>query len=239
MIPNFFNGAFADAVDCACRLMSLESPSHHISLNANTLYWAAKNMELRESLRVADWVTADGASIALAGRLLGFQVRERIAGIDLMMALMEACRRRQWPVALVSPRPQLLETVELRCARDYPDLPVLTFSWEPGQDFVLGLGRELKRRKVKVLFAALPGPLEEIWLSANKVQLGAPLVMGVGGSFEVLAGSVRRAPLWWQEAGLEWLFRFVQEPRRRVLPTFRATFWFGAQLVRWRSALTL
>ena len=193
-INNFFMGTFSQALELARHFLGQDSPRLHVSLNANALYWAAHNELFRRSVEGANWVSADGASILLAGRLFGFEVKERVAGFDLMKALLEICRNERWAVGFLGCRADILGLVDSHCRRHYPGLEVVVRQWQAQEDFSLKLGRELRDRGVRVLFAALPSPQQEIWLSQNKNIIGVPLCRGVGGSFEVLIGQARRAP---------------------------------------------
>ncbi|MBI4669310.1 MAG: WecB/TagA/CpsF family glycosyltransferase [Elusimicrobia bacterium] len=231
-LSNFFSGSFDEAVGRLEAFAAGTEPKFHVSLNADALFWASRNAGFKKALEEADLVTADGVSIALAGRLFGFSLAEKLAGIDLLEGCLKHFEKKGRGVCFVGARPAVLEYLKEYCRQAYPGLGATCEAWSERGDFADELGGRIRRRGDQALFAGLPRPYQEIWLFNNKFKLGAPLMMGVGGSFEVLSGEAKRAPQWMRNLSLEWLFRFLQEPRRRIGPTLRATIWFSAYLAK-------
>ncbi len=171
---------------------------------------------LRESLLECDMLLADGQSVVWAGRVLGRPLPERVAGIDLFEALLELADREGRSIYLLGARPEVLDQPD----RDHPR-PVA------GGRHRRGAARLLRRRPKPrrwpseireaapdMLFLGITSPKKEIFLSRYGDTLGVPILHGVGGSFDVMAGVTQRAPLAWQRAGLEWAYRLKQEPGR-------------------------
>ncbi|MFO0837892.1 MAG: WecB/TagA/CpsF family glycosyltransferase [Phycisphaerae bacterium] len=184
-------------------------------VNAAKLVNMRSDAELRESVLAADLVLADGMSLVWAGRLLGRRLPERVAGIDLMTALLTRGAKRGYRFFLLGATQEVLDEVKSRVATDYPGAVVAgarngyyTPDDEPA------LAAEIAASRSDVLFVAMSSPKKERFLARWFAELDVPVCHGVGGSFDVLAGKVRRAPRIWQALGMEWLYRLLQEPGR-------------------------
>ncbi|WP_240610752.1 WecB/TagA/CpsF family glycosyltransferase [Ammonifex thiophilus] len=205
--------------------------SHQIlTLNPEFLFRAQKERDLLEIAWRASLVTADGVGILWAARQLGFSLPERVAGIDLMVALCRRAAAEGLRVYFLGGRPGVAEEAAQKLLQRFPSLKVagtqhgyFTPAEEPE---VL---ERVRRASPHFLFVGLGSPRQERWIDRHKEELGVPILMGVGGSFDVLSGRVKRAPLWWQKMGLEWLWRLINEPRRlgrmTSLPRFAWRVW--------------
>ncbi|MFZ5590483.1 MAG: WecB/TagA/CpsF family glycosyltransferase [Bacillota bacterium] len=197
-----------------------------LTLNPEYLYRAQHDPALLELAGRADIVTPDGTGIVWACAVAGTPVPERVTGIDLMLALLAEAAGRGWRVYLLGAAPGVADEAAANLQRRFPGLQICG-TWHgyfvPQEaEQVLA---DIAEKRPQLLFVALGAPRQEIWLAENLSRIPAPVVgMGVGGSFDVLAGRVRRAPLWMQKAHIEWLWRLIQEPRRwrrmLVLPKF-------------------
>lgn len=192
-----------------------ERVHQHVVLNAGKVVSAQGDMTLASAIRSCDMVNADGMSIVWAGRLLGIPVPERVAGIDLMERLFARAAEEGWGVYLLGARAEVVERVaDVECHR-YPGLRVVGYRdgyWAEKDE--LQVVEDIAATNPDVLMVAIPSPVKEAFLWRHRERLQVPFVMGVGGSFDVVAGVTRRAPKWMQRAGLEWLYRLAQEPRR-------------------------
>jgi N-acetylglucosaminyldiphosphoundecaprenol N-acetyl-beta-D-mannosaminyltransferase len=190
-------------------------PAHQASLNAAKVVRARKDPRLAEALWSCDLVLADGQAVVWASRLLGIPVPERVAGIDLMATLLDHAVSRDLRVFLLGARPDVIPTAAAEIERRHPGIRIVgahhgyyTREEEPA------ILAAISAAKPHLLFIAFETPAKELFLGRLRAVASVPFAMGVGGSFDILAGRNRRAPLWMQRAGLEWLFRFLQEPRR-------------------------
>jgi N-acetylglucosaminyldiphosphoundecaprenol N-acetyl-beta-D-mannosaminyltransferase len=170
---------------------------------------------LNQDIHASELVSVDGMGVYWAARLLGVDVPERVAGIDLMNALLDLCEAKGYRPYLLGARPDVLETavVNIRAAR--PEIRLA--GWHHGYfgaDEEGDIVARIKSCGADCLFVGIPTPRKERFLGRYREQLEVPFVMGVGGSLDVVAGLVRRAPKTIQLLGLEWLFRTVQEPLR-------------------------
>ena len=206
----------AETVDRVEALVSADAGAHqHVVLNAAKVVQVQSDSELREIISGCSLVNADGQSVVWAARLLGIDVPERVAGIDLMDRLLARAAERGWPVYFLGAREEVVRRVpELEMAR-HPGLVVA--GWRNGYwaaEDEASVVAEIAASGAALLFVAMPTPAKERFLARHLDALGVRFAMGVGGSFDVVTGVTRRAPLWMQRLGLEWAFRLLQEPRR-------------------------
>ncbi len=182
---------------------------------------------LRHAYAHADLVTADGTGLVWASRQLGRSLPERVTGIDLLSALCERAAAKQHRVYLLGGRPGVAREAAQRLQRRHPGLAIVgTQHGYFADDESERVVSEINAREPDLLLVGMGVPRQEIWMSRHGHRLASPVAMGVGGSLDVLAGRVRRAPAAWQSLGLEWLWRAVQEPHRlwraRRIPQFIA-----------------
>jgi N-acetylglucosaminyldiphosphoundecaprenol N-acetyl-beta-D-mannosaminyltransferase len=190
--------------------------SHYlVVVNAAKIVNAQSDEELRGILHRADLVTADGMSVVWASRLLGEPLKQRVTGIDLFERLVGVAAERHWSVYFFGARQQAVTKAVEICKARFPILRVAGFRngyFTPQESRLIV--EEIKESKADLLFIAMGSPAQEKWIAANFEQTGVHFALGVGGSFDHLAGFVRRAPRWMQQAGLEWLHRLLLEPHR-------------------------
>lgn len=184
-------------------------------VNAAKLVKMREDDRLRASVLGCDIVLADGLSIVWASRLLRRGLPERVAGIDLFTGLLERAERRKQSVYLLGATGDVMERLVRRIAADHPSLRLAGSRdgyFSPDEEE--SIAGEIRRSGADFLFVGMSSPRKENFLARWWTELGVSVCHGVGGSFDVLAGEVRRAPVWMQRAGLEWFFRLAQEPRR-------------------------
>ena len=213
------------AVARAVELATTGPGGFAVTLNAELVWAAQSDGELRQALNRADLAVADGAGVVWASRLLGKALPERVAGYDLMIELLAEAAGRGLGVYLLGGRPGVAELAAAEARRRFPALSVVGFAhgyFSPTEES--GVLADVSRTRPAFLFAGIGAPHQEKWLARNLSELGAGLAMGVGGSLDVLAGRVARAPSWVIRANLEWLYRLVREPmrfrRQMALPAF-------------------
>ncbi|SHN02851.1 N-acetylglucosaminyldiphosphoundecaprenol N-acetyl-beta-D-mannosaminyltransferase [Cyclobacterium lianum] len=188
---------------------------HHVVVNAAKLVNAQKDLELRASIIDCDIINADGQSIVWAARFLKEDLPERVAGIDLMENLVALSARKRYKIFFLGAKEEIVARVVQKYSKSY------------GGDIVAGyrngyfkkeeeeeIAHQIRDSGADILFVAISSPKKEIFLNKYKDLMQVPFIMGVGGSFDVVSGKIRRAPLWMQNIGLEWFFRTMQEPGR-------------------------
>jgi N-acetylglucosaminyldiphosphoundecaprenol N-acetyl-beta-D-mannosaminyltransferase len=220
--------ARADILDCAIDRVDLDGALarveaaiasrgyvQHMAINAAKLVAMQQDPELARVIRGCELVTADGQAVVWASRLLGDPLPMRVAGIDLMEGLLSRAAARGHRVYILGARQQVLEQAIERLHARHPGLQLVGSRngyFAPEQE--AEVAADIARARPDILFVAMSSPGKELFLGRHGPQLGVPFVMGVGGAIDVVSGITRRAPRAVQRAGLEWLFRLLQEPRR-------------------------
>ena len=200
---------------------------HHVVINAVKVVNAQKDINLKESIINCDIINADGQGIVWASRLLNKPLPERVAGIDLMEKLVELAAKKKYRIFFLGAKEEIVSKV------------VKIYSDKFGDEIIAGyrngyfkkeeeqqIAQQIAGSNANILFVAMSSPKKEIFLNTHKSLIQTSFIMGVGGSFDVVAGFVKRAPLWMQNWGLEWLFRTLQEPRRMWKRYLFGNSWF-------------
>lgn len=206
---------------------------HHVCLNVAKFVAMRSDAELERDVRSGHLVSVDGMGIVWAARLLGIGLPERVAGIDLMESVLALCATKGYRPYFLGARADVLEAAILRIRLRHP---ALTFAgsrdgyFKPADE--AGIVEDIRASGADCLFIGMPTPYKERFLFKYREALGVPFVMGVGGSFDVLAGHVLRAPYFLQAAGFEWLFRLLQEPRRLGPRYLKTNLAFAAILTK-------
>lgn len=204
-----------ETVDRILELIEAGTPSTQFSLNAAKVVSADRDSRLQDCLRRATIVSADGQSLVWAGQILGVPLPERVAGIDLFLALMSAFEIEGVRPYFLGARKPVIENAVAEIARRHPALEIAGFHhghFDPTLDETVA--QTIAQVSPSALFVGMSSPRKEEWIDTYQSATRAPFAMGVGGTFDVLAGVTRRAPDALQRIGLEWLYRLVQEPRR-------------------------
>jgi len=184
-------------------------------VNAAKIVNMHRDAVLNDAVRAADAIFADGASVVWASRILGCGLPERVTGIDLMVELFKAADEKRYRIYLLGAKDEVLREVVERIEREYPNAVVAGCRngyFNSNEDELVA--EEIARTEADMLFVAMTSPKKEVFLARYARRMGVPVCHGVGGAFDVMAGKVKRAPAFWQRAGLEWLYRIIQEPRR-------------------------
>lgn len=186
-----------------------------VAANPALLCRMRRDPELREACRAADLVLPDGISIVWASRLSNAPLPERVTGIDLMAHLLAAASEHGLGVYFLGGKPAVVEHLAGICAHRYPGLHVAGYRdgyFDPNDH--AAIAADIHRREPHFLFLSLPSSSQEIFCARYRDRLKVPVILGARDSFDVLAGHLRRAPLWVQVLGLEWTWQLVTEPRR-------------------------
>jgi N-acetylglucosaminyldiphosphoundecaprenol N-acetyl-beta-D-mannosaminyltransferase len=210
-----------DRVDMAGALArcerSIASRSYvqHMAINAAKLVAMRDDPELARVIRGCELVTADGQAVVWASRVLGDPLPERVAGIDLMEALMARAAQRGYRVYILGARREVLEEAVRRLHERHPGLQIVGYrDGYFSDDEEAAVADAIAHARPDILFVAMSSPRKELFLGRRGPAMDVPFVMGVGGAIDVVSGITKRAPRIMQRLGLEWLFRLLQEPRR-------------------------
>ena len=188
--------------------------TQHVVVNVAKIVNMGSDSTLSESVRGSDIINIDGMGVVLGARMLGYDVPERVAGVDLFYNLLQMSAQQGYPVFLLGAKDEIIYKTRKRIEKMYPELNVVGhhhgYFWNDETVVV----KKIKESGARLLFVAITSPKKENFINKWKGQLGVDFVMGVGGTFDVVSGKVKRAPVWMQNYGLEWLYRVIQEPRR-------------------------
>lgn len=189
--------------------------AQHMAVNAAKLVTMQEDAFMRAITARCDIVTADGQSVVWASRVLGDSLPERVAGIDLMEALFAHAEATGDSVYILGARQEVLERAVAELLRRHPRLRIAGYRhgyFEPEEEE--SVAAAIRKASPNLLFVAMSSPRKEYFLGTYGRELGGMFAMGVGGAIDVMAGETRRAPVWMQRVGLEWLYRLLQEPGR-------------------------
>jgi len=237
----FDPATMADAVAlCLEWCRAPRAPHTVITANASILCLMRRDPELAAACRAGDLILADGMSVVWTSKLAGLGFPERVAGVEMMERLLARASEERLRVFFLGAKREVLDALVARCARDYPGLVVAGHRdgyFKPADHDAIAA--EVRASGAHFLFVGMPSPFKETWCERHRATLDVPVVMGVGGAFDVLAGYVRRAPRALQVLGLEWSWRLAMEPRKmwkRYLLTNSEYLWHAAgEIVRRRA----
>lgn len=190
-------------------------PHQHVVINADKILKLYKDKKLKQIIESCDLINADGQSIRWAAKLWGIHLKERITGTDLMENLLKLSSQKGYSVYFLGAREEIVTKVVETYRNKYPSLKIAGWRngyWKPNEE--KKIVQDIRRTHPDILFVAISSPKKEFFIRKYMNEMQVPFSMGVGGSFDTIAGLTKRAPLWMQRCGLEWLFRLIQEPRR-------------------------
>ena len=185
----------------------------------NSVLAALKNEQVKTIYNNADYVLCDGVPLKWAASFLNTPIVERITGLDLLPNLVELSAKNDFSIFLLGASPGVGDKLKDIILTKYPNAKIVGVYVPPFMATFTAAENDKMINAVNaaspdVLLVSLTAPKQDIWITQNKHALNATLMVGIGGAFEVKAGLAKRAPKWAQKAGLEWLYRFIQEPKR-------------------------
>ena len=210
------NVTMQETIEIVDRAITKGEHLHHVVVNAGKIVSMQKDLQLRKSVNESDLINADGQAVVWASKILGTPLRERVAGIDLMIRLVELAHKKKYKIFFFGAKEEVVKSVVNKYTDQYESNIIAGyrngyFTKEDEQDIAI----EISNSGANILFVAISSPTKENFLYENKELLNkVNFIMGVGGSFDVVSGQIKRAPLWMQKIGLEWFYRLTQEPRR-------------------------
>ena len=210
--------------------------SHQIAtINADFVVNSLHDPELRRILQESDMATADGMPLVLGARLLGVQLADRVTGADLVPALAERSAQQGYSLFLLGARPGVGARAAEILQERFPGLRIAGVISPPNlpiEQMDASILDQIKAARPDILLVAFGNPKQEKWIRMYAHDLAVPVCIGVGGTFDMIAGITRRAPAWMQRSGLEWLYRLAQEPRRLWRRYVHDMVYFGYFFVR-------
>lgn len=209
----FDNVTMAEAVDRAMALLEREGPHLVVTPNAEIVQQARSDPEFAALIAQADLVLPDGVGVVYASKILGRPLKGRVPGVDFAGALMDRMAKLNKRLFLLGAKPGVAEEAARRLAAQHPGLTVCGVHDGYFQEDA-PVAQAIREAGADVVFVCLGAPKQEKWAAAHGGETGARLLVGLGGSLDVFAGQVDRAPESWQRLGLEWLYRAIRQPSR-------------------------
>ena len=203
-----------ETVEVIRQAVQEERFTQHVVVNVAKLVNMQRDEALKESVESCDIINIDGMGVVYGARFLGEDIPERVAGVELFDELLGMSAAQGFPVFLLGAEQEIVETTARKVEEKHPGLKLAGYHHGYFWDDEEAVVEEIKQSGAKLLFVAITSPKKENFINRWQDRLGVNFVMGVGGTFDVVAGKVKRAPKWMQKAGLEWSYRVLQEPRR-------------------------
>ena len=186
----------------------------HVVVNVAKLVNMQKDIQLAESVRACDLINIDGMGVVIGARFMGHDIPERVAGVDLFHNLLDMSAEKGFPVFLLGAEEEIVSKTVEKVNDQHKGINVVGYHHGYFWDDEEAVVEKIKASGARLLFVAITSPKKENFINKWQDQLGVDFVMGVGGTFDVVAGKVKRAPVWMQNYGLEWFYRVMQEPGR-------------------------
>jgi len=209
---------FAAAMERVRQAIDVRRPQQIVTVNVDFVKLACADSEYRRLINTADLNVADGMPLLWAARLIGAPLPERITGTDLVLGCARMAAERGYRLFLLGAAPGVADQAAAELQRRFPGLTICGVYAPPFRPWATDDDRTIVERvqaaRPDVLFVAFGAPRQDVWIREHMAELNVPVSVGVGGTFNFLAGTIRRAPRWMQDSGLEWLYRVVQEPGR-------------------------
>jgi N-acetylglucosaminyldiphosphoundecaprenol N-acetyl-beta-D-mannosaminyltransferase len=200
------------------QMVQSRQPHYVVTVNADFLVQARRDAELHRILLDAHLVLCDGTPLVWASQWLGNSVPERVAGSDLVPVLIRAAAEKGYRIFFLGGQPDVTAQAIRNLMAQYPALNIVGHCSPPFKPLLewghAEISRKIRAAQPDLLFISLGAPKAEKWMAMHYRALGVPVMMGVGATIDFLAGRVKRAPMWMRRSGTEWIFRWVQEPRR-------------------------
>lgn len=226
-----------EALDIVERFVQERRPRHIITADASMLVMAQEDRELRSILLAADLITPDSAGVLWAARRQGTPLAERVSGVELVERFCALSAQKGYRLYFLGAAPGIAVAAAERMRRRYPGVQIVGahhgFFGSAENEAIL---EEIRHCQPDILCVALGIPKQEKWIATYQRALGVPVAIGVGGTFDVLSGKVRRAPQWMRRLHLEWLWRLLNNPRKLgkvlLLPRFVRLVWCSQRTQR-------
>lgn len=187
----------------------------HIVVNVAKVVKAQKDKNLKQAINNSDIVNIDGKPIVWVLRLFGYRVPHRVTGVDLFQDLVKLCAEKGYRPYFLGARKEVIQDVVKIFKEKYPKLKIAGYrNGYFGAEDEDQIAEDIKNSNADMLFLGITSPKKELFIDKYTKLMNVPFTMGVGGSFDIVAGRTKRAPKWMQECGMEWFYRILQEPRR-------------------------
>jgi len=187
----------------------------YMDINTDKIVYAYENNYMFDIINSCDIVNPDGMAVFWASKFLGKPLKERIAGVDLFVELIKVSAEKGYRIYFLGAKQEVLEKMIKNIKEKFNNEIIAGYRngyfEENEEERIVEM---INDSGAEILFIGITSPKKELFIERNRDKLNVNFIMGVGGSFDVLAGHIKRAPIWVQKIGMEWLYRVYQEPRR-------------------------
>ncbi|MGN0409234.1 MAG: WecB/TagA/CpsF family glycosyltransferase [Lachnospiraceae bacterium] len=216
IMNTFVNAVSMDeSIDYVERIIKERIPTQHVVINALKINLMEADPKLAEIVNACPLINADGASVVWAAKRLGIPLKERVTGCDMFQNLVRVAAEKGYKIFLFGAKEEVVTKVKSIYEKQYPGIQIVGYRngyfTEKDEPEIV---KQMHDSGADMMFVAFSSPKKEYWVNKYLNEIGIPFVMGVGGSFDIVAGVTERAPKWFQEHDLEWFYRFIQEPKR-------------------------
>ena len=216
IMNTFVNAVSMDeSIDYIEKIIKERTPTQHVVINALKINLMEDDPKLAEIVNTCPLINADGASVVWAAKRLGIPLKERVTGCDMFQNLVRVAADKGYKIFLFGAKEEVVTKVKSIYEKQYPGIQIVGYRngyfTEKDEPEIV---KQMHDSGADMMFVAFSSPKKEYWVNKYLNEIGIPFVMGVGGSFDIVAGVTERAPKWFQEHGLEWFYRFIQEPKR-------------------------
>lgn len=184
-----------------------------VAINPEKILKARKDEKLKELLNNATYEIPDGIGVIYASKLRKGNIKTRITGIDSMEMLCKLSEEKKYKIFMYGAKEETIKKAKENLEIKFPNIQIVGAinGYEKDNDKIIS---SINKSKADIVFVALGSPKQEYWITENMDKVSAKIFQGVGGSFDVFSGNIKRAPKWMQKIGLEWLYRLIKEPKR-------------------------
>lgn len=190
-----------------------------LTVNVDHIVKMQNDEEFNYVYKNADYITADGVPIIWASKLLKKPIKEKLSGSDILPTILPLAEKKQYKLFFLGAAEGVAERAANNIRKKYKNIKIVgtyspSYGFEKNEEENKKIIEMIRNANVDILFVGVGAPKQEKWIAKYKDQYNVPLSIGVGATFDFIAGNAKRAPKWMQNAGLEWFWRFIQEPKR-------------------------
>lgn len=209
------NVTMNEALDKVLSMLKGQTPQKIFTPNSEIIMLATREPELKHILNGAELVVPDGAGVILASRIMKNELKEKVSGIDLVKSIFKNTGKRPTSFFIFGGKPGVAEKASINILSDHPKAKILGYrNGYFDESEVPGIIKQINESKAEILLVGLGAPKQEKWIHRYAGELNCKVLMGIGGSIDVFAGTAKLAPEFIRKAGLEWLYRLIKEPKR-------------------------
>lgn len=210
---NIYQNTYDDIISEISLCIANKTQKQICALNVYKMAYIYKSPEFHEKIKKIEFLIADGVSIVLLGKLHSHHIKERITGVALFERLVQEANSQKWKIFLLGAKNHVIEETKRRIQESFPNVQIVgcVDGYFKDENLVID---QINSAEPDILFVAMGSPIQEDFLDKYRKEMRATILMGLGGTFDVFSGFTPRAPAFYQNIGLEWLYRMFKEPSK-------------------------